>query len=86
MLSSLFTEDSDTIRVMALVNIKKGSELTVNYFFNIAGERGEFCLTYEQRKMIMMSLYRFNCLCHECLQVELIIKLCYEKKNFTCLG
>merc|ERR1712098_134075 len=65
------SEDSDTNKVMTLTNIKKGAELTVNYYFSITDQRGEFCLTYNERKTRVMTLYHFSCLCHECSQAEL---------------
>ena len=48
--------------------IKKGSEITVNYYFNNDEDRGQFCLTYEQRRIKVAESYRFKCLCSECNQ------------------
>ena len=64
------SEESDTNKVMTLINIKKGAELTVNYYFSITDERGEFCLTTAERWIKIMTMYHFECLCHECLQVS----------------
>jgi len=64
------SDDSDTNKVMTLINIKKGAELTVNYYFSITDERGEFCLTTAERWIKIMTMYHFECLCHECLQGE----------------
>ena len=56
--------------VVTMTPIMKGEEITVNYFFTIADERGEFCLTRESRRRKINELFNFDCLCSECSQVE----------------
>ena len=61
-------EDENFLTVMTLVPVKKGSEITVNYYFNNDEDRGQFCLTHEQRSVKVAESYRFKCLCSECNQ------------------
>ena len=65
------SEETESMAVVTMTPIKKGEEITVNYYFTIADERGEFCLTKEKRRRKILDLFNFDCLCHECLQVEL---------------
>lgn len=62
------SEESETMAVVTMTPIMKGEEITVNYFFTIADERGEFCLSRESRRRKINELFNFDCLCSECSQ------------------
>ena len=64
------SEETETMAVVTMTPIMKGEEITVNYFFTIADERGDYCLTRESRRRKIRDLFNFDCLCFECSQVD----------------
>ena len=64
------SEETDRMSVMTLVPIKKGEEFTVNYYFSIFDERGNYCLTWKERKEKINKHFAFDCLCNLCLKVK----------------
>lgn len=59
-------EKSDILTVRALVPVRKGQELTVNYFFCLQEDRGQHCLMKEERQAKIMKSFNFLCLCNTC--------------------
>ena len=59
--------EKDVGIITTLVPVRKGEELTVNYFFNPYDEAGQFCLSYRERKMKVAEEFGFDCLCKECV-------------------
>ena len=62
-------EEGSISTLMTLVSVKKGEELTVNYYFHDEDQccnHGQFCLPYEERHRKIAELFGFNCLCDEC--------------------
>jgi len=60
--------NSHRCAVVSLVEIEKNQEITVNYYYNLADPRGEFCLGYQQRQQKLNNLFSFRCLCQVCQQ------------------
>ena len=61
---------SNRCAVVSLVTIEKHEEITVNYSFNLTDPRGQFCLSYQERQLKLISLYSFQCFCQLCQQVR----------------
>ena len=59
--------EKDVGIITTLVPVKKGEELTVNYFFNPYDVAGQFCLSYRERKIKVGQEFGFDCLCQECV-------------------
>ena len=79
-------EEGNMSTLMTLVSVKKGEELTTNYYFaddKHCCNHGQFCLPYQERKRIIADLYGFNCLCEECSRggEDDHLRRQYEKQN-----
>ena len=61
---------SDIMSVVAMVDIKKDEEISINYYFDISDTRGSFCLPFILRQAKILSMFRFTCVCSECLKVK----------------
>ena len=60
---------SNRCTVVSLVAIEKNQEITVNYFYNLADPRGQFCLSFQQRQHKLRNLFSFRCVCEACQKV-----------------
>ena len=67
------SEVTETLTVVTMTPVMKGEEITVNYFFTIAGERGDYCQPRERRREKIKELFYFDCLCSVCSQVSKVI-------------
>merc|ERR1712098_723879 len=57
------------IRVVTWIDVKKGEELTVNYFSSlIAGIDGTGWIKYAERQQMIKQKYKFDCKCKCCLK------------------
>ena len=80
------SEETETMAVVTLTPISKGEEITVNYFFTIADERGEFCLTRERRGRKIKDLFNFDCRCSECSQVNFLSAIFLSRMKILFLS